>query len=350
MRPKGFMEQFEWRRDATLKGKLTYLPIDGILPRLSDVIPGFTPSDYILITGASGSGKSRLTRFLFVKHVINMIIQYGINAKIMLNSTEETLEKIESTFVQSYLYRKFGINLGFYEIMHFRKPGQALSDEMTNKIREAWDHMNNVIRPYIDLSHEGNPYGFYKKVRNELANSGKFYNAEDKQVDVGDMFEYYLHDDPHRFVIAISDNLNNYSEEAGRNHEATLRYFSESYCRNILCLKANCIVVNVQQQVGDKERIDANFRGSNVAEKLYPSNGTLAHCTHTHRDATVVLGIHKPQKYHRIMPYYAGYEVAKNRNLTGLHILKTRESEPTIANIIPMNHLPGDIFEELPKI
>lgn len=344
MNRKGFIENFEWRRQVALAGKHSYIPIDGILPRFSNVVPGFSPSDYVLITGASGTGKSRFTRFLFVKHIINLITSQGLEAKIIMNSTEETLEKIESTFVQSYLFRRHNLKLSFYDVMHYRKPNEALPDDVVNKIREAWKDMEHSVRPFIDLHHEGNPYGFYAKVREYLRENGRFVTEDGRDAEIGKPFAGYVPSNPYKFLIVISDNVNNYSEEAGRNHEATIRYFSETYCRNIICIKCGGIVVNVQQQVGDKERIDSNFRGANNAEKLYPSNGTLAHCSHTHRDATVVLGLHKPQKYHRIMPWYAGYEVSKNTLLTGLHILKTRESEPTIANIIPLNHLPEDIF------
>lgn len=345
----GFMEGFERRRQATLAGKLTYLPIHDIFPRLASVFPGFIPGEYVLITGASGAAKSRFTRFLFVKHVINLIHQYGINAKIFYNSTEESLEKIESTFVQSYLFKKYKLDIPFYDIMHFLMPGKALPIDTVRKIAEGKEIVDQLIRPHMHISHETNPYGFYSILRNHFFETGTFYN-EDKKVAQGEMFTRYVPNDPNSFTIGISDNINNYSAEQGKTHEATLKYFSEVYCRKIVCIKCNGIIVNVQQQVGDKERIESNFKTTAMAEKLYPSLDSLAHCTHTHRDATIALGLFKPQKFSRIMPKYGGYETKINRTLTGLHILKTRESMPVTANILPMNHLPGDIFEELPKI
>lgn len=346
----GFLEGFQQRREALDKGKLTYLPIHDILPRMSTIFPGFIPEDYVLITGASGAGKSRFTRFLFVKHVINLISMYGINAHIFYNSTEESLAKIEATFIQSYLWRKYQMDLKFYDLMQYVMPSNKLPDATVRKIMEAKEMVDKKIRPYMTLYHEHDGYTFYKKVISGLAKRGQFYNEEGSIIKTGEKIGSYSSEDPYAFNIVISDNINNYSAWEGKNHETTLRNFSELYCRNVLNLKCKAIVVNVQQQVGDKERADTNLKTSQMAEKLYPSKDGLAHCTHTQRDATVMLGIFKPHGFARVMPTYGGYPVAQTKGLTGIHILKTRESEPTIANIVPVNHLPGDTFVELPKI
>jgi energy-coupling factor transporter ATP-binding protein EcfA2 len=323
------------------------LPIDEVFPRMATVFPGFVRDEYVLLTGNSGSGKSRFARYLFVRHPINMHTKYKLPVHILYNSTEESITKIESTFVQAYLIKKYGINLNFYQINHYAK--QALNESTMDKIREAYSFVEEKIKPFVTITNIKNPFGIYDKARSMLAGIGKLY-LDGQQVPVGSRFDTYIPNDPNMMFILLNDNVNNLSKEKSMTHEETLRNFSETYCRNLLNLRFGAMVVNVQQQVGDKEKVEANYSTNNMAEKLYPSLSTTAHCTHLQRDCTIGLGIFKPYKHHRIIPKYAGHEVSKIPTITGIHILKTREAEPTTANIVPMNHQNGDIFKELPKI
>lgn len=344
---ESFWDGTNRRRSLIMAGGMTLLPLDEVFPRMATVFPGFVRGDYVLLTGNSGSGKSRFARYLFVRHPINMSIKYNMPVTILYNSTEETEAKIESTFVQAYLIKKYGLNLDFYQINHYSK--NALNETTMQKIREGFDFVEQKIKPHVTITNIKNPFGVYDQARNMLSKLGKLYN-NGVQVRPGERFDMYIPDDPNRLFILLNDNVNNFSKEKSMTHEETIRHYSEAYCRNLLNLRFGALVVNVQQQVGDKEKVESNFSAHNMAEKLYPSLSTLAHCTHTQRDCTIGLGIYKPFKHHKIVTKYGGHEVAKIPTITGIHILKTRESQPTTANIVPLNHLNGDIFKELPKV
>ena len=302
----------------------------------------------MIVTANSGVGKSRFTRFLFIK--VPLIMQKknpNFKVNIILNSLEESREKVEATFIQSRLYRKYGIKINYYDLNHFSET--ALSEDYMQKIEESKSFYDENIRPYLDIVIEPNPQEYYKYVLRKLKTMGKFYDRAGNQVDPMErVFERFEYDNPGQMLISISDTINNYDSFAGMNWWESIKKFSAKYCRQNLCMKCNVITVNLQQQASDKEKIEMNKLGMPIEQKLEPSLDGLGDIKVTQRDATVALGLFHPARYK--ISAHGNFDIRRMQGkYRSLHILKTREGEFDNRVVLPMEIQHGDFFKELPQ-
>lgn len=342
-----FLEETKRRRRQILEGIPTFIPIRQFFPRLSRYMPGFIPGDLVIVTANSGVGKSRFTRFMFIKLPLKLQVRNpNFRVKIFLNSLEESEEKVEATFILSRLYRKYNTRITFYELNHFSE--EPLDDDVMEQIAECKKFYDENIRPYLEVVIEPNPKKFYLRVLQYLKTVGTFYDETRREVDPFkeefDSFEYY---DPRLMVIAISDTINNYDKLSDMSWYDSIKHFSAKYCRQQLCLKCKCIVVNVQQQASDKEKLEMNKLGIPIEEKLEPSLDGLGDIKITQRDATVAFGLFHPARYGLTShgDFNMGNMYGKYR---GLFLLKTREGQFDNRNIIATEMQHGDQFVELP--
>jgi len=292
--------------------------------------------------------KSRFVRKVFVKDIIDYANQSGLEVHIILNSLEESENKVISTLVASDIYRRYGVQVNYYDLNNYST--KPMSSEQMKMIAESEGAIEDYMK-YVDIVHISNPTGFYKYVMDYLYSTGtfllkgqplkekKYYSTE---------WDTYIPDNPARIVVAISDTMNKYQPENGDFYR-TLRTFSEFYSRNLLGLRCGVISIIIQQQKGSKEAIDTNFRGATIIEKLKPSIDALADITGSAQDATLILGLFSPLKFGECN--YNGYpDLTKlNGKFRVLSVLKTREGELEQNNEIPLFcQLAIDEFEELP--
>lgn len=340
-----FYTATETRREKIVNGIPTLIPFTSF-PRLSKFIPGIIPNDQVLITANTGVGKSRFMRKLFIKDPIKFAIENNLKIKIFLNSLEESVDKVVSTFISSFLYEHYGIQLNFYQLNNYTTEPLPLDTML--KIKEAEQYIN-FLEQYLDIVHISNPYGFYKHIWDHLNKNGNFYKQGVVLTEYQTGWDKYIADDPNHIVIAITDTVNKYQEENGKGVYQTLRTFSEFYSRKLLGLQCNVINVIIQQQSPDNEKIEVNYRGKTLIEKLKPSLDALRDCRATQEDATLILGVFDPVKYGEYM--YKSYPDLRNlkAKFRSLIVLKTREGELDDSNEIPLiSYLGRDEFEELP--
>lgn len=339
-----FYEGTDYRRNQLLKAVPTILPFKSF-SRLSKYIPGIIPNDQIIICANTGIGKSRFMRKIIIKDPLNYAIANNIKIKIFLNSLEESIDKVISTFVSSYLYENYGLELSYYQLNNYST--EPLTEDIMSKIKEAKAYVDH-LQEYIDIVHISNPYGFYIHIWKWLFENGTFYNDDVKLESYSIQWNKYVPNDPNQIVIAISDTINKYQEENGKGTYQTLRTFSEFYSRKLLGIQCNVINVLIQQLSPDKEKLELNLRGKTMIEKLKPSLDALRDCRATQEDATLIFGLFDPSKYGE--SHYQGYDLTKlNGKFRSLIVLKTREGELDSNNEIPLiAYLGRDEFEELP--
>lgn len=341
-----FYDDSSRRRERLKKGEFTILPFSGF-SRLASFIPGIIPGDQIVLTANTGIGKSRFMRKIFIKDPIKYAKENGIKLKIFLNSLEETKEKVETTFVASALYEMFGIELDYYKLNHYCTANNMPDDATWLKVNEAKKLVESNIHKYVEVMHINNPYGIYKHVRNWLFENGEF-TFQGKPIKEGEQWDRYEKYDPNMFVLLITDTINKLQAEKGETLYTTIRKFSEVYSRKHLGMSCGVINILVQQQSPDKEKLETNFRGETMIDKMKPSLDALRDCRATQEDATIVFGLFDPLKYNSFT--YSGYPDL--RNLKGdfrtLSILKTRESGLSDREVPIVAYFNRDEFEELP--
>lgn len=343
-----YYEALQARQRRLKEGIPTIIPVS--FPRLSKHIPGFIPGEStVILTGSTGSGKSRFARKLFVKDVLEFTKKKGLKATVILNSLEERQSKVVSTLVSTFLAETYQIELGYYEQNNYGI--HPMEDDMLQLIGGAEDYINELEK-HVEIVHHPNPTGMYKHVMDYLFRHGTFLKSGQKLTQVkyySTDWDTYIPHDPTHIVITITDTLNKYQAEKDNSHYQTLRTFSEFYCHNILGLRCGVLNCIVQQQKGSKEAYETNFKGTTIIEKMKPSLDALADCTGTQQDGTEILGVFNPVKWDEFN--YGGYPDL--RNLKGkfrsISVLKCREGELEMNNEIPMFCKLGyDSFEELP--
>lgn len=98
-----------------------------------------------------------------------------------------------------------------------------------------------------------------------------------------------------------------------------------------------------------KEKLETNFKGQTLLDKMKCGLDTLRDCRATQEDATIIFGLFDPVKYHEYE--YRGYPDL--RNLKGdfriLQFMKFREVKMKVERELPLIAYFGrDEFEELP--
>jgi hypothetical protein len=164
-----YYESLQARQRRLKEGIPTIIPIT--FPSLSKFIPGIIRGDVINLTAGSGIGKSRLCRKMFIRDIIEFAEHAGLKVKIFLNSLEEDEPKVISTIIANDLYKRYGIQVNYFELNNYAlKPMSDELEAMVQTSRQAVDD----YQKYVDIIHIGNPTGVYKYVIDYLFSAGTF--------------------------------------------------------------------------------------------------------------------------------------------------------------------------------
>lgn len=340
-------------------GYYNCIPFEGF-ERLEKVIPGIEKATYYCITAASGMGKSKLCRSLFIHNPLQYIEKHpekDIKLDIIYFSLEEGIEKILNTEISKYVYNKYGISLGVKKLMSVGKHNTFNKEDLP-KILEAREYINDFQKKVKIVTNIRNPTGMYKAIRNYAMTIGTYYDKNNNPLDEDtirrivnnedeDSFKqisYYKTHHPNHYVIIIYDHISILKNEDKLAQHENMSRLSQYNMR--IRDRFGFTPVVVQQQIADKERVETNFKGNTIEKKLEPSRDGLANNKELMRDYNVILGLFSPDFYG--IEKYDGYDIKilKN-NFRALFILKNRDED--MAEKVPL-YFNGavDLFKELP--
>lgn len=339
-------------RQATLnQGIPTLVPFVGF-PRFSEIIPGIIPGDNVIITAETGGMKSRITRFFFIKNMINYGRRNGMDVKIFLNSLEEPVEKVVSSFISTELYKKYNLDTNYYQLNNFSE--KPMSKDFRQKLEDCKPKID-ILQNYLDITQIPNPYGFFLHVMKWLYKNGTFLNKKQEQISWesvktdSKLWDTYVPNKP-TLVIAIQDTIDAVLAENGKTQYQTILDYTKFFARTLMGMRCGVINVWVQQQSPELERIQTNVAGKTIIDKLKPGLDTLLACKATQQSATLAFGIFDPAKYGEYV--YGGYNDIRqfNGEFRTLILLKGREGARKKGTEIPIIAYPSrDEFFELPK-
>lgn len=349
---KGFTAEIDERQSYLNQGIPTLIPFSNF-PRFSKIIPGVIPGDNVLITAETGGMKSRLTRSWFIKNIIEYGNKHGIEVKIYLNSLEEPINKLVTSFVSTEMFRNYGIETNFYEINNYgTKP---MTKDFRLKLQKCKDKIDK-LQENLKIYQIANPYGFYVEILKDLFKTGKFYknNVQNKSwksvKEDANTWDQYVPNNPKRLVIAIFDTLDAAMAIKGKSQYETILSYAKFFSRTLLGIRCGVINVWVQQQSPDLERVQTNIAGKTIIDKVKPGLDTLLVCRAVSQAATLAFGIFDPVKYGETA--YGGYDDI--RQFKGIYrsliLLKGREGARRKGTEIPIVAFPArDEFFELPE-
>ena len=342
-------------------GVYNCIPFYG-MERLEKFVPGIEKATYYLLTASSGVGKSKLMRSLFIHGPIKYLKENpeeDIKLDIIYFSLEEDERKIILSEISKYLQEKHGLVVSIRELVSVGRYN-TISTDTLNKIEEAEEYINDFFSSIQIIDNIRNPTGMFKYCRDFALKIGTYYDKNDKPLTseevenirkgIGEDYKkisYYKTHHPNHYVIIVTDHLSLMNPESGNSIKQAIDMYSSYYCIN-LRNKFGFTIVNVQQQASDQEKVEVNYQGKTIEEKLEPSLYALGESKITQRDCNIALGLFAPNRYG--IQDHDGYNIARlNDKYRSLKILKNRDGLSGYNMRVPLFfNGASDYFKELP--
>ena len=246
-------------------GYYNCIPFMG-MERLEMYLPGIEQSTYYLLAAASGVGKSKLARYLFIHNPIVFLENNpdsGIELDILYFSLEESKEKILLAEISKYLFTKYGLTLSIKQLASVGRYN-VISAADLEKVKEAEAHVKKFLDRVTIYDSVRNATGIYKTVRNFAMTVGTYYDKEGKPLTptevmqvtggVGETYKkvsYYKLHNPKHYVIVMTDHLGLLQPENGETLWQTMGKMSSSYNLHFRD-KFGFIPVVIQQLAADE--------------------------------------------------------------------------------------------------
>lgn len=351
---KDRLEHFKNVKEEKDKGIYRYIPFHNDLPKLASYMPGIIPGTNYLFSAATGVGKTKMSRFLTVTIPYNFIKNNPdskIKFKTVINGLEESVEEMTDAMIVTRLEQKHKLSVTTLQLNGLSP--DAIDNFVIEKIEEEMNYFSD-LENYVELVNIGNPFGFFKHMREIAYETGKFFDQDGKQIDPKNRdgswsgYHSYQSNDPFFIPIAVSDHLTLYSKEGKMSKYDTILRFSQQYVRRGMNMQFNMVTVGVQQQNAESTTQQFTNKGQLIVEKLFPTLENLAEVKSTKNDALVVIAAFNPAAYN-ISEFY-GYDVdALGDHFRTWHILKNRKGGG-VGRWIPM-FMDGkaEIFKEMPS-
>lgn len=279
---------------------------------------GITPSGYTLITAASGVGKTKFAKWMYMYYPIAWCLDQqrfsnkdNFDVRVHYFTVEEDQEEFYLNVARhvAFTYAKKVLDLS--EVRAF---GNSKADPDILKVLKD-------IKPYVKMYMDKiilHPYVTNIEKIQEIMIS-YFNNNGTHKKGVG-----YVPNNPNQINIIIVDHINNLTgEQSGYN---TIRKFSKEIVLNIFKkrFKAHCVLV--QQQAMSADESVYNFSAERVLAKLKPTHNGLNTCKETYQDALDVIGLWSPEKYD--ISEYKGFDIdsylTTDRRFREISIMKSR--------------------------
>lgn len=341
-------------------GYYNCIPFMG-MERLEMYLPGIEQSTYYLLAAASGVGKSKLARYLFIHNPIVFLENNpdsGIELDILYFSLEESKEKIILAEISKYLYSKYNLVISIKQLASVGRYNVISSEDLA-KVRLAEAHVRKFLDRVTIYDNVRNATGIYKTVRNFAMTVGTYYDKDGKPLTpeevmqvtggIGETYKkvagYKLHN-PKHYVIVMTDHLGLLQPESGETLWQTMGKMSSNYNLHFRD-KFGFIPVVIQQLAADKERVDSNFQGKTIEDKLEPTLDSLGDNKTIARDVNVALGLFDPARYK--IDNHNGYDITRLKDrYRSMNIMKSRDG---IANKKLPLFFNGavDFFKEMPR-
>lgn len=339
----------EDRRQKILTGGINCIPSP--FKCFRNDFPGIEQGKYYLVSGASKSGKSQLTSYLFL--YIPILYAYyhpeKIRIKIFYFPLEETPEKITMRFMCHLLYflsdKKIRISPMKLQSINKENIIEPEILEILNSLE--YRSILDFFEEHVHFITERNPTGCWKVVNNYAKEAGTIHKKtvviENKETGVKqerEVFDYYEPKDPNEYVEIIYDHCSILECERGMTLKECIDKLSEYFM--VFRNHFNYTPVMVQQQNDNTISLEA-FK----ANKIRPNLSGLADSKNTGKDASVMIGITNPYAFE--IPEYLKYNI---RQLKGyarfMEIVLNREGE---SNGVLGLYFDGatNYFEPLPK-
>jgi hypothetical protein len=319
-------------------------------PRLCEYLPIIEKGHSIGILGATGSGKSRFCRFVYVYHIYRFYKETGYKVKIILLSLEDNKEKVMKSIICHYLKETHGISITLKDLDSKEK---ELPDHITEKLMGAIEYFKEFEQVVSIIDGAQNPdtiLSLCGDIAKKLG-STKLYKMNVEGVEVQ---QKKYESDTH--VICITDNMSNIDiAHANELEMNSLLRFAKDIVREKLCNQLGWTVVQILQQDFQSERQQFTSSGQTIVSKLEPSLATIGDSKRVARSMHLIFGLFNPSRYELISyphPPKSDPENCYRIDILGnrfrsLRVIKSNDSDVGMRIPLRFDGI-SEIFEELP--
>lgn len=333
-------------------GKYVGIPIS--FKRLADYIPCIEQGYSIGLLGATGSGKSRLARYMFLYEPYKFYKLTGYPIKIFLFALEDNKEKVYRNLICHYMFELYGIYISLQELDS--KGDRILPEWVSDKLKEAEEFFKEFeqIVTIVDGIHQPteifNYLDKYAKAHGTIEEVPVIIDGE--QIN---QQRYVADNGVHTLVII--DNMSNIDPEEGAEDERkAMVYFCKKIVRERLCNFYRYTVAQVLQQDYQSERQSFTKEGTSIIGKLEPSLASIGEAKTISRSMHLVLGLFNPSRFDLIQypaptkrnPVTYRLDLLGNR-FRSLSVLKCNDSDFGQKIAFDFNAV-NEVMKELPKI
>lgn len=322
------LNNLEERRKRILEGGINCIPSP--FKCFRNDFPGIEQGKYYLISGASKSGKTQLTSYLFLYTPILYAYHHPdkVRIKIFYFPLEETPEKITIRFMCHLLYilSDMKIRISPMKLQSINKENVVKPEilEILNSLE--YKSILNFFEDHVHFITERNPTGCWKVVNNYAKEAGTIHrkkiiikNKETGIEQEKEVFDYYEPKDPDEYVEILWDHAGNSELERGLNLKECIDKLSEYFM--VFRNHFNYIPVMIQQQNDNTISLEA-FK----AKKVRPNLAGLADTKNSGKDCSVMIGITNPFAFE--LPEFLKYDITKLKGYARfLEVVLNREGE-----------------------
>lgn len=353
------MSLYSTVKDSILKNKEIkkaggHIGVPMPFKRLAEYIPVIEPGYSIGLLGATGSGKSRLTRYMFIYQPFKFYKETGYPIKIFYFALEDNKEKVYRNLICHYLFDLYGIYISLQELDS--KGERTLPDWVSEKIVEAKDFFLEFEKVVTIVDGIHKPNEIFKYLQTYAKNTGRV--LMDKVVIDGEptIQQRYVSNNGVHTLVVIDNMFNIQPDEDRQDERAAMNYFCKDVVRERLCNFFRFTVVQILQQDFASERQSFNKDGKSITAKLEPSLASIGDAKTVSRSMHLVFGLFNPSRFDLIQypapskkyPNTYRLDLLGNR-FRSLSVLKCNDTDFGQKIAFDFNAV-NEVMTELPKL
>lgn len=281
--------------------------------RHRDYIPSIDKGMYYGFLGATGLGKSKLARHLFVYEVFKFSQAEDYPVKVLYFALEDGRIKVYKKFFAHYLWE-------FHNVKVPLKMLESKFEPLPDKYMKYIDEDEAFFRIFDDTVHVIDDKTSPKEI-----------------TDVCERAHAKFGDTHH--IITIVDNYSNITED--QHHKSqweAIREFSRNDVRLNLCKKRDMTVIGILQQDFEQEKHSFRAAGKAMISTVEPNMGSVGDAKVVCKDMFVILALFSPWKYELM-----GYMGSANSEGYKIDILRNR-----FRSLINLKNNDGEMSPRLP--
>lgn len=320
--------------------------------RLSEHIPVIDKGMSIGLLGSTGSGKSKLSRFIGLYHPYFFAKKYNYPIKIIIFALEDDVIKVYKSILCHYLWELYGIKVSIKELDS--KGDKVLPDFVLDKIKEAEDFFIDFEKDVVLINGVSKPKEMFEILKEHALKTGKTITYE---VEINGEKRKQLRYESDYHTMVIIDNFANIDEgeEYGSERQAIVD-LAKNYIRERCCNFFNFSVIQVLQNDFQSERPTYASNGKTITAKLEPTLASIGEAKTVSRSQHLVLSLFNPSNYDLIRYPAVSDQHANNaydidilgNKFRSLRILKSNDGDAGIRVGVMFDAF-SETWEELPK-